>query len=809
MARSDAVWGIDIGNCSLKALRCRPGESNRVIADAFDYIEYPKILTQPGADPGELVADAIGQFLSRNSVLGDRVAISVSGQNGLARFIKLPPVEAKKIPDIVRYEARQQIPFDLDDVIWDYQRMGGGSTEEGFLLETEIGLFAMKRDQVYRALEPFDAAGIGVDYIQLTPLALFNFVVYDQLVDLPAAEEYDPDNPPPSVVVLSMGTDASDLVVTNGFRVWQRNIPIGGNHFTKVLTKELKLTFVKAEHLKRNAATAEDPKAVFQAMRPVFSDLLTEVQRSIGYFNSIDRSAKIERVLAFGSPIKLPGLRRYLAQGLGVEVARLESFQNLSGPEVFGAPAFQENQTCFPVCYGLAIQGLERSSLGTNLLPKEIVKDRVIREKKPWAVAAAALLLLGCTLSLATLSRALATVDPARFKQPETDAKQVVEQFQGFKSKADQITTEFGKVDTVGQHVVENVEGRLRWLELLKAVGDCLPSDPPGQTQQDISLHNQLFIDSLRCQFMPNIGTWESYVAAASAPKPGATPGAGGPDAVPTATPPAGSGPAATAVPAATAATDAAGTLGAEGPQDPGWLVTIQGHHFHNPRQSGGGLGGELYVSREFLDKLRNGVVFLPTNDPMGPAIEKVTMKELGISSPMLVNSLLPYKVFLQNPHAAADAAGPSPTMMGRAGATPGMPMGTPMGTPMARSGVPPGYSAAGMSGGPGGRVPPGYSATGSASPGPMLPGSASMGPGTAGAAAADTTGGMIEAWRMNFTVQFAWKPVPRSERIKKRPAGAAAETPALAPATGPGAGPAPGSNTPPGSPAQPGKSPS
>ena len=54
------------------------------------------------------------------------MAISVSGQSGLARFIKLPPVEAEKIPDIVRYEARQQIPFDLNDVIWDYQRMGGG-----------------------------------------------------------------------------------------------------------------------------------------------------------------------------------------------------------------------------------------------------------------------------------------------------------------------------------------------------------------------------------------------------------------------------------------------------------------------------------------------------------------------------------------------------------------------------------------------------------------------------------------------------------------------------------------------------------
>ena len=85
--------------------------------------------------------------------------------------------------------------------------------------------------------------------------------------------------------MLSLGSDVSDLVVTNGFKVWQRTINLGGNHFTKALTKQMKLTFAKAEHLKRNAMKAEDPKAVFQAMRPVFGELLGEVQRSLAFFS--------------------------------------------------------------------------------------------------------------------------------------------------------------------------------------------------------------------------------------------------------------------------------------------------------------------------------------------------------------------------------------------------------------------------------------------------------------------------------------------------------------------------------------------
>ena len=60
MARSDAVWGIDIGQCALKALRCRPThDPAQIVADAFDYVEYPKILSQPEADPVELVREAL------------------------------------------------------------------------------------------------------------------------------------------------------------------------------------------------------------------------------------------------------------------------------------------------------------------------------------------------------------------------------------------------------------------------------------------------------------------------------------------------------------------------------------------------------------------------------------------------------------------------------------------------------------------------------------------------------------------------------------------------------------------------------
>jgi len=632
MARSNAVWGIDIGNSSLKALRCRPADGpDQIAADAFDYIEYPKILSQPGADPAALMAEALKQFTSRNTVRGDRVAVSVSGQNGLARFIKLPPVESKKIPAIVAYEARQQIPFALDDVVWDYQRMVGGSEEEGFALEAEVGLFAMKRDQVFRALEPLRKAGIAVDFVQLTPLALYNFVAFDQLSDLPPPEEFEPDNPPPSVVILSMGTDATDLVITNGFRVWQRSIPLGGNHFTRALTKELKLTFAKAEHLKRNATAAKDPKAVFQAMRPVFNDLLTEIQRSIGYFTSIDRAATIDRVIALGNATKLPGLRRYLAQSLGYDVVRLESYRKLVGGEVVDSPAFKENQLCFGVSYGLAIQGLGKGFLRTNLLPKEIVKDRMVREKKPWAVAAVAILLMALTISFVSFSRALGTVDESIFGDSEQKLEQVAAKANEFKSKLAEVEAEYESINQIGLNLVSNVEGRLRWLELLHAINVCLPKDPEGKRPEEIELRNEVHITNFECQRIDRLEDWfaamqerEWYLApeeqtAQAADEPG----------------------------------EAAegGTTQVQGPTGAGYIVQLTGYHYHN-RDVPGMVQGAQFVRETLMHDLQTATVMLPSADKPGE-MEPVSMKELGIGYPALIDPGRPVKVTLTNPNVA------------------------------------------------------------------------------------------------------------------------------------------------------------
>ena len=192
-------------------------------ATAFDYVEHPKILSQPDADPDTLTREALEKFLSRNDARNDDVAIGVAGQTGLARFVKLPPVEEKKIADIVKFEAKQQIPFPLDEVVWDFQKIGGGEVIDGFAMETEIGLFAMKRDMIARYLRHFKGVEVEVHIVQMAPLALFNFATYDLLKKggpTPPAggggRRRRPRGKKRCVVVLDIGTDASNLIITDG-----------------------------------------------------------------------------------------------------------------------------------------------------------------------------------------------------------------------------------------------------------------------------------------------------------------------------------------------------------------------------------------------------------------------------------------------------------------------------------------------------------------------------------------------------------------------------------------------------------------
>ncbi|WP_439626422.1 type IV pilus assembly protein PilM [Gemmata sp.] len=503
------VWGIDIGQCALKAIRLELIDG-RPTATAFDYVEHTKILSQPDADPDALIREALEKFLSRNTLKFDDVAIGIAGQSGLARFVKLPPVEEKKIAEIVKFEAKQQIPFPLDEVVWDFQKIAGGESVDGFALETEIGLFAMKRDVIARYLGYFAGSKVEVHMVQMSPLALVNFATYEILKkggsipvpeDAPDANDDTPKGKKRCAVVMDIGTDASNLIITDGGKIiWQRPIPLGGNNFTRALTKELKLTFAKAEHLKRNAAKSPEMANILKAIKPVLTDFVGEVQRSLGYFTNTHRDAHVAYLVGLGSAFKLPGLQKYLGDKLSLEVRKPSKFARLAGEGVLADPLFQENLLTFPIAYGLALQGLGEARLATNLLPPEIRFDRIIRGKKPYAVAAAAMLLVGTTGLALGFSADLKSVSDAKIKTAQDHIKAAIGQHDSQLTKFNDSKNKSLEEQARGKTVIAGQEERLNWPRLIevqtavmpragdKADGGNIPGDFKWQGSENVGV---------------------------------------------------------------------------------------------------------------------------------------------------------------------------------------------------------------------------------------------------------------------------------------------------------------------------------
>jgi type IV pilus assembly protein PilM len=381
MATVRSAWGIDLGNRALKAVKLiREGDQFR-IAD-FEVIEHEQILSMAGDNKESLLQTALAQFVERHQLKGAVVAVGVSGQQSFARFIKLPPVEPKKIPEIVRFEAIQQIPFPLDDVEWSYQLFQQPESPD-----VEVGIFAMKKDLVNRQIGYFTSLGLNVQVVQTLPLAVYNAMNYD-------------GHTAQTTIFMDCGAENTDLIVAEGDTVWLRTLQIGGNTFTEVLAKAFKLDFVKAEELKRNAATSKYAKQIFQAMRPVFADLVAEIQRSMGFYTTAHRDARIGRIVALGSTFQLPGLQKYLAQNLSLPVEKIDTFKSLPPTEAKTATALQEAMISLSGAYGLALQAMGGGKITSSLLPETIRRQKMWKEKTKWfATAAAAALLATCGIA--------------------------------------------------------------------------------------------------------------------------------------------------------------------------------------------------------------------------------------------------------------------------------------------------------------------------------------------------------------------------------------------------------------------------
>ncbi|MFZ4395504.1 MAG: type IV pilus assembly protein PilM [Kiritimatiellia bacterium] len=340
-------------------------------------------------DVSPYVVVALRDIMRDRGIRPAPLLLGLSGQVVFPRFVKLPPVSRDKIPAMIRYEAEQNVPFPIDEVVWDYQLIGDASEGEQLAM-----IVAVKTDNITDATECVAAAGLEPELVDVAPMALYNCARYNY-PDLPGC-----------TMVLDIGARSTNLVFIEQGRVFSRTIAVAGNAITQEIVKSLQVDFAEAEELKRQHAfvalggvfsSGDDELAdrISKVVRNVVTRLHAEINRSINFYRSQQGGSAPGRVLLTGGSSVIPHMDTFFREKLQVEIDVLNPFINVQAGPALDPQQVAADVSCLGEVVGLALRRSLACPVEINLMPPQLIKVKNLRNRLPFfGLAALGLLLI-------------------------------------------------------------------------------------------------------------------------------------------------------------------------------------------------------------------------------------------------------------------------------------------------------------------------------------------------------------------------------------------------------------------------------
>lgn len=337
------------------------------------------------------IGQVVGDSAKAEKLSGD-VKIGLPGHHILGKFIKIPTIEESKRQKIVQFEAQQNIPYALNEVVWDYQVV----SDQG--LDLELMLAAAKKEVVQGACDAVAASGLGVDCLLPSSVAVTRCFRYNYPEIMGG------------VIIADIGARSTNLIFVDAERFFVRTIPLAGNGITQSIAEEIKHDFARCEAIKIQVlgGTSELPAnspargAVQNAVNTFIGRLHLEITRSIVNYRRQSGAEQPVALYLTGGGSMVPEFAEKLGEKLKMQVERLNPLKNVSDASGSGA----EFEAVLASLVGLAVPA-EPGKKSINLLPPAISEKRAFAKRQPLLVAAALLLALSLTPAVVQNIRAL------------------------------------------------------------------------------------------------------------------------------------------------------------------------------------------------------------------------------------------------------------------------------------------------------------------------------------------------------------------------------------------------------------------
>ncbi|MBN1269253.1 MAG: type IV pilus assembly protein PilM [Kiritimatiellae bacterium] len=386
MLKTDRILALDIGASGLKMAEFRALRSGGI-----ELVHYAigslGMDVQSDADRSAYIVTTVRELMREKGIKPGPALISVSGQSVFSRFVKLPPVDREKVYQIILYEAQQNVPFPIEEVVWDYQLIGGA---EGQL---DVMLAAIKAEIIENMTDAVEAAGLHTDLVDVAPAALYNAVRYNY-ADLSGC-----------TLVIDVGARSTDLIFIEEGRIFTRSIPVAGNAITQQIMREFDLSFADAEEMKRAHAfvsfggayegpPSEVADKVSKSVRMVMTRMHAEINRSINFYRSQQGGGRPALILLTGGSSVIPYTDTFMKDKLKVDVDYLNPFRNVAVHESIAAEEIARHAHLLGEVVGLGLRRVLSCPIELNLMPRKVVAEKAFKRKEPFFLMAGVCLVL-------------------------------------------------------------------------------------------------------------------------------------------------------------------------------------------------------------------------------------------------------------------------------------------------------------------------------------------------------------------------------------------------------------------------------
>ena len=326
------------------------------------------------------LAQSLGAVASREK-LGGACAIAVPGHLALTKFIKTPSMDKAKRGKIIEFEAAENIPHPLNEVVWDHLVVG----DDGF--DLEVMLTAAKFEGMQSLCSAADSAGFFAERAIPAGLALRNAFRYNY----PDVRE--------SVIVANVGSRSTTLLFLEGDRFYIRTLPLAGNVVTQAIADELRIDFASAETLKIQVlsghsdlpAGSPSRAAVQKAATNFGAKLQLEITRSAINHRRQGGGEQATMLYLTGGGSLIVELPAVLAEKLKLRVERYEALRSVDVSANARAAGAESAAPVLADLVGLATRIVTKGEPDASLLPPALTEAVAFRKKQPVFIAAAAL----------------------------------------------------------------------------------------------------------------------------------------------------------------------------------------------------------------------------------------------------------------------------------------------------------------------------------------------------------------------------------------------------------------------------------